>query len=82
LRSVATSRDDVVEKARQAAVQALHQAQQSGSIKQARESANQTLLETKQQVAGLPGQAGEYLSSDQRGQDVGRQAGQDSTTAL
>ncbi|MCG6891808.1 MAG: hypothetical protein LJE92_19675 [Gammaproteobacteria bacterium] len=74
--------NEVVEKARQAAVQALNEAQQSGSIEQARESANQVLHEARQQAAGLLGQASEYLSGDQPGQDVERPAEQDSTTAL
>jgi len=74
--------NEVVDKARQAAVQALNEAQQSGSIEQARESANQVLHEAKQQAAGLLGQASDYLSSDQPGQEVERPAEQDSPTAL
>jgi hypothetical protein len=74
--------NDVVEKAKQAAVQALNEAQQTGSTGQAKESVNQALLEVKQQAAGLLGQAIEYLSSDQQGQDVERPAEQESTTAL
>lgn len=70
--------NDVVEKAKQAAVLALDEAQQSGSIDQAKETANQVL----QEAAGLLGQASEYLSRDQQGQDVERSAEQSSTTAL
>ena len=62
--------NDVVVRAKQAAVQALYEAHQSASIEQAKESANQALLEAKQQAARLLGQPGEYLSSNPPGQDV------------
>jgi thioredoxin-like negative regulator of GroEL len=63
--------NDVVEKAKQATVLALDEAHQSGSIGQAKETANQVLQEARQQAAGLLGQASEYLSRDQQGQDDG-----------
>ena len=72
----------VVEKARQAAVQVLDEAQQSGSIDQARETANQALSEARRLAAGLLGQASEYLTQDQPGEDVERPVAQDLTTEL
>lgn len=61
---------DAVEKARQSALQVLDEAQQAGSIDQARQSANQALNEARQKAAGLLGQASEYLSQGQQGQDL------------
>jgi hypothetical protein len=77
----------VVEKARQAAVQVLDEAQQAGSIDQAKETANQALSEARRLAAGLLGQAilgqaSEYLIQDQQGQDVERPVAQDLTSAL
>ena len=56
---------DVVEKAKQSAVEAIDQTRQSGSIENVTQSADGVLLEVKQQAAGLLDQASRYLRQGQ-----------------
>ncbi len=74
--------NDAVEKAKQTAVQALDEVTQTGLIEQATQSANQALLDAKQKAAGLLGQASEYLSEDQQGQEVGIAAEDDTASSI
>lgn len=55
------AKTDTLEKAKQTAAKALNEAQQSPSLEQARESANQVLIESKKAASDLLDQASQYL---------------------
>ena len=57
--------NEAVEKAKQTAVEAIDQARQTGSVDEARQSADNVLQDVKQQAAGFLDQASEYLRQGQ-----------------
>ena len=59
------AKNDTIENAKQTVVKALEEAKSSGSIEQAKESANQVLIDAKKAAAGLLNQAGKYLEEDE-----------------
>jgi len=60
---------DVVENARQSAVQALDQIGQADSVEETKQSAGEALQKTRQKAAGLLDRASAYLSGEQQLQD-------------
>ncbi len=71
-----------VERAKESAVKVVDEARQSGSIDDARQSADRALQEAKQAAAGLLGQASEFLANEPQEQGNGDEPGADPAPAL
>ena len=77
------AKNDTIEKAKHTAIKALEEVKSSGSIEQAKESANQVLIDAKKAAAGLLNQAGKYLEEDESaGQKTQPMPQEEATSAI